>query len=92
MVDPTFEKTDDGYRITDGTRIVIMTAENFEDLFFAVPVSPSQFYRLLTDSCCTEDADRVAIREMVEASELGMNAALDKMQAEVAALPEPETS
>lgn len=90
MADPTIEKTDDGYRMTDGARSVPISTEDFEDLYFSDPnLNTSQFYRLLTDSVCKNDDQRLNVRGMVEESDLGLNDALRKLQQDIQALPDP---
>lgn len=94
MADPVFEKLDDGkYQITNGEKVVPITPEDFEDLYFSVEgLAPSYFYRSLTDNCCKDDDQRLAIKEMVENSDLGLNKSLEKLMQDIMALPEPETS
>jgi hypothetical protein len=79
-----FEKYEDRYQITDGRITLPISQDEFEGLFFAVPISASEFYRLLTDDKMV-DAD--SLESLMGGSK---TATLDKIMADIAAFPEPE--
>jgi hypothetical protein len=54
------------YRISDGERSVELDQERFEDLFYAIPVDSTSFYRLLTEAVCATDDDRKAMVTMIQ--------------------------
>jgi hypothetical protein len=56
------------YRITDGSHEIVFGSDRFEDLYYAVPTHPTQFYRLLTDQVCQNQADRDAINSILDAT------------------------
>ncbi|MHC4779221.1 MAG: hypothetical protein ACYTFG_11660 [Planctomycetota bacterium] len=53
------------YRISDGERSVEFDQERFEDLFYAVPVDSTAFYRLLTEAVCETEGERGAMVAMI---------------------------
>ncbi|GEM_PF-1394851 len=58
------EKTPEGaYRISGGGKAVGFDKEQYEDLFYAVPLDSTSFYRLLTEAVCRTEDER---REMVD--------------------------
>lgn len=89
MPDPTFEKTATGYRIAWGAKELPIAPAMFENLYFAVPLNTTGFYRLLVDDCCRNDAQRVILKEMMDGATSGRNKALEILMKEIAALPEP---
>lgn len=80
------EKTPEGaYRISDAARAVSLDRERYEDLFYAVPVDTTSFYRLLTESVCETDEDRAAMVSMIEGLD-DMDAGLQALMDQVVAL------
>ncbi len=53
------------YRISGAGRSVEFDREKFEDLFYAVPVNTTAFYRLLVDNICSTKAEREAVAALV---------------------------
>ncbi|MCI0341941.1 MAG: hypothetical protein L0216_12470 [Planctomycetales bacterium] len=53
------------YRISGSGRAVDFDREKFEDLFYAVPVNTTAFYRLLVDNVCATKAEREAMAALV---------------------------
>ena len=80
--------SDDRYRITDGTREIAFGRERFEDLYYAVPTHPTQFYRLLTDQVSETQAERDSINAILEATG-DREAVLRELMDQIQALPEP---
>jgi hypothetical protein len=71
------------FRITDGARFVEFDKERYEDLFFAVPVDPTAFYRLLTEAVCETEAQRTVMVAMIQALP-SMEAGLQDLQDQIA--------
>jgi hypothetical protein len=80
------EKLSQGqYRISDGNARVDFDKERYEDLFYAVPVDTTAFYRLLTESVCETDDERKAMVGMIEG--LGdMEKGLQDLQEQIVSL------
>ena len=53
------------YRISNEDRRVEFDQERFEDLFYAVPVDSTAFYRLLTEAVCETDDERTEMVSMI---------------------------
>ncbi|MCU0722994.1 MAG: hypothetical protein MUC63_05175 [Planctomycetes bacterium] len=77
------EKTPQGrFRIVHGPHAVEFDRERYEDLFYAVPVDSTAFYRLLTEAVCETEAERktmVALIQALPAMEAGLNALQDQI-------------
>ncbi|MHC4599376.1 MAG: hypothetical protein ACYS47_10260 [Planctomycetota bacterium] len=58
--------TEGKYKISDGERNVEFDQERFEDLFYAVPVDSTAFYRLLTEAVCETEDERTAMVTMIQ--------------------------
>lgn len=74
---------DDAYRISDGDKSVSFDREHYEDLFYAVPVDTTAFYRLLTEAVCESEQDRTTMVDMIKGladMESGLKALQDEIQ------------
>jgi hypothetical protein len=78
------EKTRKGtFRISDGGQAVEFDKERYEDLFYAVPVDSTAFYRLLTEAVCETEAQRAAMVAMIRGLP-SMEAGFKTLQDEIA--------
>jgi hypothetical protein len=78
------QKTPQGkFRIADGPRFVEFDKDRYEDLFFAVPVDATAFYRLLTEAVCESEATRTVMVAMIQALP-SMEAGLKDLQDQIA--------
>lgn len=83
------EKIDEKrYRITDGSEELVFNKAKFEDLYYAVPTHPTQFYRLLVEELVDSDEERALMNRIIErAGDREYN--IDILQEEIRKLPEP---
>jgi hypothetical protein len=75
---------DDKYRIHDDARSLEFDKEHYEDLFYAVPVDSTAFYRLLTEAVCETEDERKTMVAMIEAlpdMDSGLKALMDDIAA-----------
>ena len=85
------EKTGDGrYRLFDANDEFVFGSEKFEDLYYAVPTHPSQFFRLLTESLAETLEEREAVNRIIRAAGQGdRESALEGLMKSIQEFPEP---
>ena len=75
---------EDHYRISAAGQTIDFDKERYEDLFYAVPLDTTSFYRLLTESVCETDDDRKTMVSMIESltdMESGLKTLMDQIVA-----------
>ena len=78
------EKTDGGYRLSAGGDEILLDLERFEDIYYAIPLNTTGFYRLLTEAIPGNDDERAAMLRMIEGAD-NMDTALQALQDQVLA-------
>ena len=73
--------SDEQYRITDGKNHINFSREKFEDLYYAVPLNPTYFLRLLQDNICQNAQQRHLLNAMLENAGAEI---LDQLQKQIA--------
>jgi len=77
------EKKKDGtYRIFDGKGEVTFPKSRYEDIYYAIPVDTTAFYRLLTEAVCRTDEERKRMVAMINGLK-DMDAGLKGLQDQV---------
>lgn len=83
------EKTEAGFRLSGGGRTFDLDQESYEDLFYAIPVNTTAFYRLLTEQAARTEEERARVVSMLEA-EPDLDTALNDLQQQIQNLPPDE--
>ncbi len=60
------EKKGDGYMLSSGGGQIVLSRDAFEDLYYAIPLSTTALYRLLTDQVPRNDGEREKIVGIIE--------------------------
>jgi hypothetical protein len=80
------EKADSGFRLLTGEKEFLLDTEAYEDLFYAIPVNSTAFYRLLTEQAAQTEEQRALIVDMLK-SVPDMDATLNDLQEQIKNLP-----
>ena len=78
------EKTDQGFRLSAEGDEILLDLERFEDIYYAIPLNTTGFYRLLTEAIPANDDERAAMLRMIEGAD-NMDTALQALQDQVQA-------
>ena len=73
--------SDEQYQLTDGKSQICFSRAKFEDLYYAVPLNPSYFLRLLQDNICQDSQQRHLLNTMLENAGIEI---LDQLQKQIA--------
>ena len=83
----TLDKMPQGnYRISSGAHAVELSADEYADVFYAVPLNSTALYRLLVDTIVSDAARSEAMAKMLSSLSGRMNRELDDFQKQVMAL------
>lgn len=83
------EKQPGGIRITAEDEVFLdLTTQQYEDIFYAIPLDSSSLYLLLNGTVLTEADDRAILQFIVEANG-GVDSAMKELQELVQATPPP---
>jgi len=74
-----------GCRLAVGADSVSLTATEYEDLFFALPLNTTALYRLLVDTLIEDDARRSVMARVLGALGPALDSELDVLQKKVSA-------
>jgi len=75
---------EDLYRISTAENTIDFDKERYEDLFYAVPLDTTSFYRLLTESVCESEDQRKVMVSMIQSlddMESGLKGLMDRIVA-----------
>ena len=83
----SLDKTQQGsYRISSGSHAVELSADEYADLFYAVPLNSTALYRLLVDTIVSDEARSVAMAKMLSSLSGRIETELDFLQKQVLAM------
>jgi len=61
------ERMGDEFKFSAGGDELVIDLETFEDIYFALPVNTTAFYRLLTEQVAKDDGQREVMVRMINA-------------------------
>jgi hypothetical protein len=75
----TVRRVDNGFEISDGKDILLLTPAQYEDVYYAIPLDNPGLFLLLNDTILDKVEDRKALQRMTERAG-GINSAMSALQ------------